>query len=298
MRICLAGDSFAWGVWGQTDDRGYTNLSGWCDEHPGLQQHLEQDGHTVDICGLPSGGLNDSILYLKDYLKLSHNPDIIYMFVTDPFRNAHCNTSTRKEIIEQRDAILHEYVVELDSLEKNIQLIGGVQYIRPAMIEGLVNVSIACESVYELANPEFTHHDVIPATTLRVTAHTAIDEETLSWLEDCQGNIDRHYVPPICPPHDSHPSSYTWALLHKHLNLPKSTTPRCPGEFMYEDGLDAHAVFNKHKHAKMFAYKYYMANDVNPVMNYEEFTETHPEAHLGPLKIIEQKLKEKGLNLP
>ena len=298
MRICLAGDSFAWGVWGHTDDRGYSNLSAWCEEHPGLQQYLEQDGHTVDICGLPAGGLTESVLYLKDYLKLSHNPDIIYMFVTDPFRNAHCNTSTRKEIIEQRDAILHEYLVELDSFGKNIQLIGGVQYIRPAMIEWARNVSIACESVYELANPEFTHHDVIPATTLRVTAHTAIDEETLLWLEDCQDNIDRHYVPPICPPHDSHPSSYTWALLHKHLNLPKSTSPRAQAVLMYQDGLTAHAASNKRKYAKMYVYKSFSGIDADPVMNYEEFHETHPEAYLGPLKIIDQKLKEKGVNLP
>ena len=67
---------------------------------------------------------------------------------------------------------------------------------------------------------------------------------------------------------------------------------------MYEDGLTAHTAFNKRKYAKMYAYKYYMANDADPVMNYEEFHETHPEAYLGPLKIIEQKLKEKGLNLP
>ena len=297
--ICLAGDSYALGVWGKNEKGITSSMSRSMDISPGLAEYLENDGHIVDICGVAGGGLRDSITHFEEYLALSLNPDIIYMFVTDPFRNNPCKSQTKQGIIDQRDSSIKEYCIALNEFKMDIRLIGGVQFIRPHYITGLEYLSIACESVHETITPGFTHHDVVPSTTLDVLNPSSIDEETLSWLEACSDNLDKYYIPPWVPLGDSHPSSYGWKLLHEYLDIPKE------GQGPPENGVRMVSKtipgFSVNRHAQIMAYNMYkkreghwadipLTDDIyTTLLDLDAFIEKQPASWKGIADIINQR---------
>lgn len=227
MKILIAGDSFAWGSWG--------NKNGFYQSvHPGLALYLCEDGHRTSICGKTGGGFHSNFYKLEQHvINASCKPDLIIFFVTDCYRvdprdmqEVYPLPLSPSNLMSHRDIRKRQLFEKIDALDIPCILIGALTSIQESDIIGLSNLSIGTNNMFELLIPDFVSWELYYRGLLNhiVTPENA-NEETLAFIEEQKQRFDllanTQWLGNEYAPNDSHPSPEAYRVLHEHLNLGK-----------------------------------------------------------------------------
>lgn len=246
MKILIAGDSFAWGSWAD----GKT-------VHGGIAQLAIENGNYAKICGIPSAGVEDSIIKLQKALS-EETFDRVIFFVTDIFRyarligNEQLNKPLRgnmtdhtsigevwqsnlpfevdfiKYMIRKR---VRENFCQLNRLNVPIDIVGGLTVIEENDIMGLENLTLASPSIFltcdsKLDVPIVAPYSLVSGIMTRRFPCTqeTVNGEVVEYLEELERKWNAIMESKWCGndirPTDSHPSKLAFETLYDHLNIP------------------------------------------------------------------------------
>ena len=154
-KICITGDSWGCGEWGELNGE-YQLL------HTGLQHYLELDGHTVvNVSGPASSNL-------EAYQRLTNlnldKFDYIIVFHTDPCRDYEIHDEyimfdkTLETYLAKYKEATTAQLERLNQIGRKIYIIGGDSKLSEADIAGYNNLQLLIPSVIELLCPQFKHN--------------------------------------------------------------------------------------------------------------------------------------------
>ena len=195
MKILIAGDSWAFGEW-------IPNPSGVplteAILHTGINFYLEQEGHQIVNCAYPGGSNLHSFNRVKYFLE-QDKFDKIFWIQTDPFRDLRSTvedhgsykkdlyTKTFKEFLEKHDRLLENVYNKFNTLNVQINCIGGCSRLNLDMLKNYQNLNPCIESVILLLYPNFDLPNIWISDWLEIDPpKTLID---FLWIEEEKRNV-------------------------------------------------------------------------------------------------------------
>lgn len=164
-KFLIGGDSWGMGVWNDGADSDYKVI------HPGLNQLLEESGHTVYNCCRSNSSNSASIRRLAALVKDQYTVgDVIIWFQSDPTRDlrgadmttALLEAGSPKQLVKQ---ILNQNYQDLNAINKPIHAIGGLCNLDIELLRLYNNIKVLVPSwVYLLVKdlyPEVAQRTVL-----------------------------------------------------------------------------------------------------------------------------------------
>ncbi len=177
FNILIAGDSWGRGEWNK-------NIKV---VHQGLEKYLQHAGHTVTNVSKPGGTLEEIYDIIKSQdLSLY---DIVFVFVTDTNRSVtkkytqqenffKLDPFCRETIIQRHNTVLTNFFNDLDKLDKEMYLLGGLSNIIDIKCK---NVKVAIPSILRLILPEIAKNYEF-FFHLGNRYHSNMDRDTINWM--------------------------------------------------------------------------------------------------------------------
>ena len=231
MHICIFGDSWGCGEWGNdpiTDQ--YLNT------HRGLEQYLLEKGHDVTNLSKPSSSMLKAHSILDYALS---NPeyktdsiDLYFWFKTDPLRNfkppigqgyEHYFTSkgkmTVEDLIVTKDEQTDISYKKLNELGITIHSIGGVSKLNLDLMNKYSNLIPYIPSMIEFLIPDYEHPILCPSEWFNHVNDRQFDLESLDKLLDCKRRFgtlrQKHHT--LFWPDGAHPNRYGHKILFEKI---------------------------------------------------------------------------------
>lgn len=163
MKICICGDSWACGEWGNINPEGQPGLYGL--RHSGLEFFLSQH-HTVTNVGRGASSNTDTVAALKQALSESQF-DYIFLFQTDPLRSLRpyikffrVTNLTFDQLLEENYNQTKIFYEAINQLNHKIHCIGGCSKLDTALMQNYSNLVPYIPAVTEWLEPSYQHPEI------------------------------------------------------------------------------------------------------------------------------------------